>query len=89
MQVFLCTVVEVNYRSNSTLEAGIADEHSHVLPVKRLHHKLCSQYRKFSSVCAAAEVNLLKNSTVLITLKSKSLSSNLHLGYRLQLIFIL
>lgn len=73
MQVFLCTVVVVNYQSNSSLEPGIADEHSHVLPIKRFHDKFYGQYRKFSGLHVAAEVNLLKNYTVLITLKSESL----------------
>lgn len=63
----------VNYQSNSSLKAGIADEHRRVLPIKRFHDKLYGQYRKFSGLCVAAEVNLLKNCIVLITLKPKSL----------------
>lgn len=68
--VFLCTVVVVNSLSNSSFEAGIADEHSRVLPLKRFNDKSRGQYRKFSGLCVAAEVNVLKNGTVLITLKS-------------------
>lgn len=59
MQVFLCTVVVVNYHSDFSLEAGIGDEHSHVLPIKRFQDKLYGQYRKFSGLCVAADINLL------------------------------
>lgn len=53
-QVFLCTVV-VTCGSNSSVQAGIAHEHSHVLPIKRFPDELCGQYRKFSGSCVAAE----------------------------------
>lgn len=55
MQMVLCTLVVVNYWSNSSLEAGIADEHSGVLPIKRFHGTegfLCVFY----GVCVLAEV---------------------------------
>lgn len=68
--VFLCTVVVINSLSNFSFKAGIADERSCVLPLKRFHDKLRGQYRKFSGLCVAAKVNVLKNGTVLITLKS-------------------
>lgn len=60
MQVVLGPMVVTNYQSSSSLEAGLADEYSYVLCIKRFCVKLYGQYKKFSGLCVAAEVKLLK-----------------------------